>query len=167
MGQNRRKAATGAALALLLTLGGGGVAMAWFTSGGTGSGSAAIGSAGASDFHIVGHSPSANLYPGGDPADFTFDVTNDGSGTEHLGTVAITVASDSGTGEIVDDGTPVAGCLASWFVVTPDVVVDTSITAGATDSAVSGASISMTESGGDQSACQGHTVDLDFVASLA
>jgi hypothetical protein len=154
-------------LTLVLALIGGGVAMAWFTSGGSGTGSAVVGSPGPSDFHIIGHVPDGVLLPGDDPQPFVFDVHNTGTGSEHVGTVDIAVAAAPGTGYALEDGTPITGCQASWFSVTGSVAVDTTLAAGAWDDGITGASISMTESSSDQSACQGHTVDVAFTVGLA
>jgi len=159
---SRNKKLLAASLTAVLTLTGGGVAMAWFTSSGSGTGTATIGSPGSTDFHIAGHAPSGDLFPGADALSFVFDVHNTGAGTERVGTVDITVPGASVTGYALDGGTAITGCMASWFSVTPSVAVNTTLAAGAWANGVTGASISMTESGSDQSACQGHTIDLSF-----
>ena len=161
------KKLTAIGLTALLALVGGGVAVGWFASGGSGTGSAVVGSPGPSDLHVVGHDPEAALLPGDDPQPFVFDVHNTGSASEHVGTVDITVAAAPVTGYALEDGTPITGCLASWFTVTSSVTVDTTVAAGAWDDGVSGASIAMSESGTDQSACEGHTVDVAFTVGLS
>ncbi len=153
-------------LIIVLTLAGSGVALAWFVSGGSGSGTATVGAPGAADFTIVGHAPQSSLYPGGDPQSFVFDAHNTGAASEHVGTVAIGVAAAPVTGYALEAGTPIPGCLARWFTVTPDVVVDATVAAGAWDDGIAGASIALTESGSDQTACAGHAVDLTFTTGL-
>lgn len=156
-----------AAIALTagLVLGGGGIAFAYFTSSGGGTGSATVGTTGGSDFSVTSSWADASLYPGTPAVPFTITVTNNGSGDEHVGYVDIAVASDPDTGFALENGSPVADCMSNWFSVTPQVTVDSTISAGASDSDIAGPSIQMTDSSTDQDACQGHLVDMTFTVS--
>jgi hypothetical protein len=150
------------ALTAGLVLGGGGIAFAYFTSGGSGTGQATVGSTGRTDFAVTSSWSDTNLFPGSDAVPFTLTVQNTGSGDEHAGVVDITVASQTETGDVFDHGAAVSGCLASWFTVTPQVTVGSTLSAGAYDRDIEGADISMTETGTSQDACQGHAVDMTF-----
>jgi hypothetical protein len=56
------------------------------------------------------------------------------------------------------------GCLAAWFTVTdPTVAAPLVLAAGASTDLVG--QIQMDESGTNQDACQGATIDLDFAVS--
>ena len=73
------KKTAGVVLAVSLVIGGGGVAFAYFTSGGSGSGSANVGTTGATDFAITQSGPQGALYPGGAPLAFTVQAQNTGT----------------------------------------------------------------------------------------
>jgi hypothetical protein len=158
------KRAAVVALTAGLLLGGSGVAFAYFTSTGSGSGSATIGTVGGRDFAITSSSPTGSIYPGAAPIGFTVQAQNTGSVDEHVDDVTVTVASD-GSGYALDaDGAPITGCLASWLAVGTPVVVGATLSPGAYSAGVA-STIGLTEAGVNQDACQGANVKLIFATS--
>jgi hypothetical protein len=98
----RRLAVVGAITALALA--GGGSAFAYFTSSGTGTGTGAVGTSSAYTV-VVGTPTGGPLVPGGATETFTYNVTNNSSGSQEFTTETITVT----------DANP--DCLASWYSV--------------------------------------------------
>jgi hypothetical protein len=121
-------------------------AYAYYTSTGSGSGSATVGSSSA--IQLSG-SPVAQLFPGGADAPVTVSIHNPGGGGEHVGTVSGTVA---------DNG----GCLGSWFIVDP-ISYGATVAAGATVTA--GTNVRMADSGTNQDACQGKTMTINWTSN--
>ncbi len=156
---------TATVLVVGLVLGGGGVALAYFTSGGTGTGSATVGSTGPTDFAVTQSGPTGTMYPGAAAVPFTVRAQNTGTGDEHVDDITIAVASDPETGYALDtSGDPIDGCQASWFDVdSPVSVGDGGATLSPGDySDPADSSIGLSESGTDEDACQGVTVGLVF-----
>jgi hypothetical protein len=152
------------ALTVVLVLAGSGVAFAYFTSAGSGSGSVSVGTVGGTDLVITSSGPTGNIYPGAAPVGFTMEAQNMGPGAEHVGDIAISVASDGSGNAVSAAGAPIAGCLASWFIVGAPVAVDATLNPGAF-SAVVDSTIGLTELDIDQDACQGAIVKLIFATS--
>jgi len=152
------------ALTAVLVLASSGVAFAYFSSAGTGSGSATVGTVGGTDLVITSSGPAGNIYPGAAPLGFTMEAQNMGPGAEHVNDISISVASD-GSGNALDvAGNPITGCLASWFIVGAPIPVDATLNPGAY-SAVIDSTIGLTELDIDQDACQGAIVKLIFATS--
>ena len=134
-----------------------GVAYAYFTSSGSNTGSAGVGSDSGLQVDQVG--APANLQPDGVAHGITVRVTNNAAFQQSLKALTITVKS---TGD--------AGCLSTWFTVvspsitSPPIVLDA--TGGANDSIdLSDGSIAMNPSAQDQDACKGADITLNLVAS--
>jgi hypothetical protein len=159
---NKKVAA--AVLTAGLVMGGGGIAFAWFTSGGAGSGSASVGTAGAADFTITGTAPAGNLYPGNSPLTFTVRAQNLGSGSEHIDAITITVAHDVSGNALDAGGTAILGCTSSWFTVSGPVTVNSTLGPLAYSNPID-ATIGMSEAGVTQDACQGKSIKLDYPAT--
>jgi hypothetical protein len=122
-----------------------GVAYAYFTSAGTGSGGATVGSA--SGIELSSVTPLANLlYPGGDDVTVTVDVHNPGSGNQRVGTISGAVADN-------------AGCLGSWFVV-DSITFNTTVDAGTTAHPTT--LVRMLDPGDNQNVCQGKTMTITW-----
>jgi hypothetical protein len=121
-------------------------AYAYFTSTGSGTGSATVGS---SAGITLSGSPAAQLFPGGADAPVTVSIHNPGGGKEYVGTISGTVA---------DNG----GCLGSWFTVDP-VGYNASVAAGAT--VTTATNVRMTDSGTSQDACQGKTMTISWASN--
>jgi hypothetical protein len=155
----RKRRITAAVAALGIVAAGSSLAIAYWTSTGTGVGSATTGAA--TDFTVTSTAPTGDpLTPGGTAQTVAFTVTNPGTGSSDLTSVETTVANA--------DGTPWApagagaGCTAADYAVgTP--TVDYGELAGGED--VQGTvTVTMVNTAADQDACQGLTVPLYFVA---
>lgn len=141
-----------------LSLGGAGVAFAYWTSTGTGSGAAATGTP--SLFVITGQDPlDPAVTPGGPGQRVPFTVTNPGPATQYLSVVTVRIANADGSAWV-----PVEGCLAADYSVT----LQTPPTYG---QMVSGASVTngialvtMANTALNQDPCQGQAVPLYFTA---
>jgi hypothetical protein len=150
-----------AAVAALAVAGG---AFAYFTSTGSGTGNATVGTA--SNWTVAQTSTSGTMYPGTSTSTINYTVTNPGTGNQELAgtTTAVAVATD-GSGDIVTGATstPVAGCLASWFSTnnTSPAAKDLAPNASTTGSVV----VSMTDAAASQNACQGATPNITISAS--
>lgn len=142
-------AAGGAALLL-----GGGVAFAFWTSSGSGSGTAVAGDTGSVTITQDLTDPITGLYPGGPGQDIVIDIANPNASDVTIGAVNATVSSTSNV-----------GCTADDFLISGPVYPGGTIAGGATQSA-SGATISMiNDLARNQDACKGVTVTLAFAAS--
>jgi hypothetical protein len=118
-------------------------AYAYFSSTGSGTGSASVG---ASSTIQLSSPAVGTLYPGGPAVPVTVSIHNPGSGNEFVGTISGTVADNT-------------GCLGSWFTVDP-ITYDTSVVAG--DTATASTNVRMVESNTNQDACQSKTVTINW-----
>ncbi len=110
------------------------------------------------EFNVVG-GVAPSLYPGGPSEPIDFAIMNPGSASVHVGHVAIAVTGNSDSG---------SGCMDSWYSVypnSPGLTLNATIPPGTTFYSPSGANISMSDTGTDQSACEGATVALGFTAT--
>jgi hypothetical protein len=151
------------ALTVVAVLAVAGAAFAYFSSSGSGTGSATVGS---STAFTVAVSPATGgpLYPGSGSQTLSYTVTNPGAGSQNLGATTATVVSSGGN--IVHGSTVVTGCLASWFTATntaPPPLPQT-LAGGATSTAGSVA-VTMANAAVSQDACQGTTPDITVSAS--
>jgi len=98
-----------------ITLGAAGIAAAYFTTTGTGTGHATVGSATA--FTVTSGTYLGTLYPGTTTATVKFTIKNVGKGHQEVTKATPSVATK--TTDIVTNtsGTKVTGCLAGWFAV--------------------------------------------------
>ena len=118
---NLKKKYVAGALAVGLIMGAGGIAAAYFTATGTGTGKVSVGSA--TPFTVTQNSsPSGTLYPG-QSVTTAFTITNTGGGIQHY-TLTSTdiVPAMNATGTVITantkTGNAVPGCKASWFTTT-------------------------------------------------
>ncbi len=161
-----------------VVLGSGVAAFAYFSASGSGTGSATItvGSPGTVTITQDAYGASApkftavTLYPGSGSQSVGFTVTNNGVGHQYVGTVTATVNSSGGN--VTSGGTPVVGCLASWFTVTGAAVPVNTDLAGAGTIDVGNATtvpstiaVSMTNAAASQNSCAGKSIDLAFTSS--
>jgi hypothetical protein len=152
---SRRGALT--ALACTVALAATGAAIAYFTSTGSGTGTAAVGSASPVTLNAT---ISSNLFPGSS-SPVTLTVDNPSSGSQRVGT--ITLASIS-----VDSGH--SGCSTTIGGGNPDfampaVVVNKVFGPGNGQSVTPGGTLTMKETGLNQDACQGATLTLNLTNS--
>ncbi|WP_145726224.1 hypothetical protein [Nocardioides sp. J9] len=140
---NKKKAAVvGGTVAVLVT---GGVAFAYWTSTGTGTGSAEVGTS--LDWTVEIDAVSGTLAPGSGPVEVDFHVTNESDGVQNLQGAVATV---------VDTSDP--GCTAADFAIS-----NTSVTTGdvASSGTVDGTfELEMLNRAVNQDACKGATVNL-------
>jgi hypothetical protein len=118
-------------------------AYAYFTSTGSGSGNATVGS---SSNIVITNDTVGTLYPGGADVTVPVHLQNPGGGNEYVGTVSGTVA---------DNG----GCLGSWFVVDP-VTYNAEVNHGATNG--TSTKVRMLDAATSQDACQGATLTVNW-----
>lgn len=148
----RRIAVVGVVTAAVLA--GGGVAFAYFTSTGSGTGSASVGSA--STWSVSAPVDSTHgLLPGSGSEVLTFTITNNGSGAQAFNSVTATVVDD-GSGNVKAQGTAVPGCKTAWFTALPggySPALGTSIAHNGT--ATVQVTVQMSDSGTNQDPCQG------------
>jgi hypothetical protein len=145
------------ALAAVASLVVAGAAIAYFTSTGSGTGSATVGST--TPVTIVGTTSSA-LYPAGPAVPVSVVVTNPGAGSEQIGTVhPVSITPDSGHSACVVtlNATGAAYTMA-------DVTINQDVAAGASSTAVNG-SLQMNDTGIPQDACQGATLTINFTSN--
>jgi hypothetical protein len=121
-------------------------ALAYFTSNGSGTGTAAVGSATAI---VLSSPPVGTLFPGGADVPVTVTIQNPGSGAQFVNQVSGTVA---------DNGT----CLGSWFQV-DTVTYGLTLAPGASDTATT--AVRMLDSGTNQDACQGLSMTINWTSN--
>ncbi len=151
-GQNmstKRKRAVLAFVAIL-TLVAGGIAFAYFTASGSGSGDATVGNAGVV---TLSGTTTGTLYPGGAAGDVAITVTNPGGVAQHV--TAVHLAS------VTADGSHPT-CDVSAFSM-PDVTVNATIAAGG-NTVVHG-SLTMADTGVSQNSCQGAGLTLSLTSN--
>jgi hypothetical protein len=139
-----------------LTLGIAGAALAYWTTSGSGSGTAATASSnGTLALNVSVAGPA--LTPGGSAA-VTITATN--SGTTDLYVTTVSFASLS-----VDSTHATAGCLATDYSVGTVATTPTNVLAGTTSGTVATATLSMADTALNQDACQGATITLNFTST--
>jgi hypothetical protein len=156
------------ALAAGLIMGAGGIAAAYFTATGTGTGKVNVGTATPFSVTQTAGSLSGKLYPG-QSVTTTFKITNNGEGIEHYtltSTDIVAAMSASGTVITAFQTTPsrevVPGCKGSWFTAT--VLSGSSNTLNPGASTTASVKVTMTNgtgSGSTQNACQTTFPKLD------
>jgi hypothetical protein len=171
----RTKLAVGATIAATSVAAAGG-AFAYFTGSGTGTGTTTTASGGSIAItldSLTGLAPGAGAIP------VNFKLTASGADTRvHTATVTLPTAQVNGTGTVyvtTDGTTPNTACQAAWFSLqNATQTIDQTVNTGAAnaldwvDASKGGtntATITMGESGTDQSACQSSTVFLRFASA--
>jgi hypothetical protein len=152
-----------AALAIIAVLAIAGGAYAYFTSSGTGSSNATVGSS--KSFTVsVGGPTGGPLYPGSGSETLSYTIANPGGGSENLSAVTTAVASEP-NGDITQGGNDVPGCLASWFALgnsgAPATPQDLAPAAQVTGSVT----VTMNNANAPQDPCQGAKPDITVNAS--
>lgn len=161
----RRIAIVGITAAMVLA--GGGAAFAYFTATASGTGSASVGSPGS--WSVSESGSTGTIYPGSGNSMITFNVMNGGSGDQQYSSAIATVNSSTEegyVGDITQSGTPVSGCLATWFntTVTTDPHIGGDVNAGNTVQVT--VKVTMpSDSTDDQDACEGVSPDVTLSIS--
>lgn len=151
-----RKSAT-LALVAVLTITGAGVAFAYWSSTGEGSGSATTGES--ADFTISSETAVGTIAPGSPGQTVDFTVTNDGDGSQYLTAVTVAMATADGVAW-VPTGTCLIGDYTATISTTP---LFGDIAAGSTVEGV--ATVTLNNTAVNQDDCQGQEVPLYFAAS--
>jgi hypothetical protein len=163
-----RKGAAVAACAVIASAGSA-AAYAYFTSTGTADGRTTVGSATAwavtgAAGGVTTPASTGTMLPGTGSSALVYRITNAAASSQSLTTVSVTPASSGGN--IIDDatGNPVAGCTATWFSAAAatfkasdgTTTVTLPVTVAASDYVTGTSTVSMSEPGVSQNACQGH-----------
>ena len=137
-----------------------GAAIAYFTSSGSGNGSATVGVATAWEVNVS--SPTGGpLYPGSGEENLAYTVKNNSAGFQNLNSTSATVVDD-GSGNIKSGGSAVVGCLSADFTATDTSPAPVNLAGGAT--ANGSVKVTMTDSGKPQDACQGKSPEITVEA---
>lgn len=152
--KNRRATKVVALTAALVVAGG--AAFAWWTAGGSGTGSASTGNV--TGITINQTSTIAGLYPGGPAVPLAGTFTNTNSGPVHVAQVSVAV--DGAWSEQADTGKP--ECTAGDFVLVQPAATDADVPSGTGVSAWAGASIRLTNSAANQDNCKNVSVPLVY-----
>ena len=157
MRKNTKKIAV--ASGTILALSAGGVAVAYWSTSGSGTGSATT-SAGAANLSIAQTSTISNMYPGDEPQTIAGTVTNNAENSAYVTKVVVSIASVD-KAEDAPEGT----CNASdYTLANAEMTVDEDIASGDTES-FTGATIQFNNKASNQDACKGATVNLAYAAS--
>jgi hypothetical protein len=150
-----------AALSVIAVLALAGGAFAYFTSSGSGTGNATVGTSTA--FTVAQTSTSGTMYPGAGTSTLNYTITNPSSGHQNVSSVSATVASTAG-GDVTQGGSDVTGCLASWFtpVAHPGTLPQDLAGSGTSSGTVT---VTMTNASTSQDACKGASPDINISAS--
>lgn len=127
-------------------------------------------------FAIQLNADSGDLYPGGPAQDISYSITNPGSGSVHVSSVTVSVATDPNNGFVEsvpgETWTDVSNCYAGWYTINNSSLnVNTDLAGNSTttfspalQSNLTGyvTSIQMTNPDQSQDACEGAVVGLVF-----
>jgi len=135
---------------------GSGVAFAYWTTTGSGNGTAATGTS--SVVAITQTNTVTGLYPGGPAQTLQLNINNSNVSGQYVGIVTVAVVNTT-IGAVVQ-----AGCTAADFVVT-NGTINAVVPAGTVNPYnASGATVKMIDTGVPQNACKGVTVNLSYTA---
>jgi hypothetical protein len=141
-------AAGGAAMVALSAT----AAFAYWTTSGSGTGSATTGASQA--VHITQVGSVAGLVPGGVAKAVDFKITNSATTPQYVKAVIVSIDSISNP-----------GCSAADFTLVQPTAINADLAAGDTAFSPSGATIKLEDTTANQDACKGATVNLAFSAS--
>jgi hypothetical protein len=137
-----------------LAIGISGAAFAFWTQGGSGTGSATTGTT--QDITVNELVSASDLYPGGPAQALSGDFDNPNPGTTHIGSVTAAL------------GTLPSGCVAADFTIDNSAPTgSTTLTQGNGVGAWGGLTIQMNETGNNQDACKSATIPLVYTLSAS
>jgi hypothetical protein len=137
---------------------GGGVAFAFWTAGGSGTGTAATGTS--ADITVLQTSTVTAMGPGVTAQSLSGNFTNTTAGPVYVTTVTASIAS------VFQGGVVAVGCSAAdYTLTTPAMAVGAEVPVGTGVGAWSGATIAFNNTTVNQDACKGATVNLAYAAS--
>jgi hypothetical protein len=140
-----------AALGTVIAIAAVGAAIAYFTTSGSGTGSASVGSSSAVTIHGT---VSGALYPGAS-ATVNFTVDNPSSGSQRVNTIQL---------ESVTTDAAHSGCVTTDFTM-PNVTVNQTFPSGSGQSVTSTGTLSMANTALNQDACQGAPLTLHLTSN--
>ena len=144
--KNKRALAVLGAVAVLAVAG---IAVAFWTASGSGSGTGKVAT---SDGTLTLHGVISNELTPGSASPVTFTADNSGTGSVLVGTISSVVS--------IDEAHATAGCEASDFTINPTIENQT-VAGGASGAPLStNGSISMANTAENQDACKGATISL-------
>ena len=154
--RSRRGIAAAVVVALAVTAG----AIAYWTTTGSGTGSATTGTNQAVTISQVG--TVSGLYPGGPNQDVNFKITNPAAGNQYVSTVTATISS-----VVKATGAPAGTCAAADYTVTQaGTAVNQDLPTGDTSFASPKVpTIKMVNSASNQDACKNVKVNLTFTSN--
>lgn len=128
-----------------------GVAIAYFTTTGSGTATATVGTSSAVTLHGAA---ATTVYPG-TSSSVSFTVDNPSSGTQRVGTIHLaSVTTDAGH----------SACVVTDFTM-PDVVANQSFPAGNGQAVTAAGTLTMANTGVSQDACQGAPLTLNLTSN--
>jgi hypothetical protein len=133
-------------------------AWAYFTTTGSGTGTAHAGTSSTLTIHgtIAPQAPDGKLYPGGDPAVVSFTVDNPSNGHQYVNTISLSSVA-AYADQAAYDADPVAnkisGCLSSWFSMSP-VTVQQDLASGNGVAVSATGTLTMQDVNSSQDACK-------------
>ncbi len=152
---------------LAVALVGGGLAIAYWTTTGSGTGAGTVGTSTA--VSVTQDSTVSGLVPGGPSAALDFTVNNGGTGPQTINGVSVSVSKVTKA-----VGAPAGACTAGDFTVAQPAlggaielaVGDNTFTSGAGgDFANTTAAVSMKNTASDQNGCKGATLEFTYTVS--
>ena len=154
------KKTTAIMVAAVTVLAGGGAAFAYWTAGGSGTGTAAT-SAGSTPVTAVQTTVVTGLQPGDTAQTISGKFNNTNTAPVYVSTVTASIAS------VTKAGVPATVCSASdYTLATPVMTVNAEVPVGSAQGAWTGASIKFNNKAGvNQDDCKGATVNLAYAVS--
>jgi hypothetical protein len=142
-----------------LVLASGGAAFAYWTVGGSGTGTAATGTV--ANVTVVQTSTITAMAPGDSAQTLSGNFTNPNAGPVYVGTVTASISSVTKAG-----GAPAGTCDATdYTLANAAMTVNAEVPAGAAQGAWTGATIKFNNKASNQDACKGATVNLAYTVS--
>jgi hypothetical protein len=140
-------------------------AYAYWTKGGTGTGTATVGNVVNVTVNQTPLAPGA-LYPGGAPVALSGDFTSTNSSAVQVGQIQASITSVTPSGLIPPQQTP-NPCTAADFVIAGSATGPFTAPGNTTGGSWSGLTIQMVDSNTNQNACKGATVNIAYGANHA
>ena len=154
------KKTTAIIVAAVTVLAGGGAAFAYWTAGGSGTGSGAT-AAGSSNVTVVQTSTISAMQPGDAAQTLTGKFNNPNTGPAYVGTVTASIAS-----VVKDAGAPAGTCDATdYTLANAAMTVNAEVPAGNNVGSWTGATIKFNNKASNQNQCKGATVNLAYAVS--
>ena len=161
-----RKKRVLAGLGVVACLAVAGVAAAYFSASGAGSGNAQVGTSSALTINATITPGSGGIVPGGNPAAVSFTVNNPGSGNQRVGSVTMTgVQAYSDAGHTTNiTGTTAGQCDTAKFSMTP-VTENQTVPAGGPTALAQPGSLAFADSGTNQDGCKNAYLVASFTSN--